>query len=67
MARKNIKRYGILIKDGEPDRMITCRVMGEMADGSKVWQEIDAAGDYIDGSPEYLLFTRGGWSVFEEL
>ena len=56
-----------MIKDGEPERMITCRVMGEMADGCKVWQEIDAAGDYIDGSPEYLLFTRGGWSVFEEL
>lgn len=65
---RNIKRRGILIKDGEADRMIVCRVGGEMADGSKVWYEIDVeTGEYKDDGKEYLLFTRGGWCVFEEL
>lgn len=65
---RNIKRYGILIKDGQPDRMIVCRVSGEMADGYKVWQEIDPkTGEFLENPAEYLLYTRGGLSQFEEL
>ena len=64
MAR-NITRRGILL---EQDRMIICRVSGELADGSKVWQEIDPkTGEFIDDGVDYLLYTRGGWSEFEQL
>lgn len=63
--RKNITRRGILL---EENRVIICRVSGEMADGSKVWQEINPeTGEFLEDGIDYLLFTRGGWSEFERL
>lgn len=63
--KRNIKRSGYL---PEQNRTIVCRVSGEMADGSKVWQEIDpATGEFLDDGVDYMLFTRGGWSEFERL
>lgn len=44
--------------------MMICVVGGEMADGSKVWQEINPKTREIIDDQEYLLFTRGGWSEF---
>lgn len=65
---KNIRRYGITRNNDGIMKMIVCRVGGEMADGCKVWYEIDPkTGEYLDDRKEYLLFTRGGWSEFEEL
>ena len=33
------------------DRKITCQVTGEMADGTKVWTEVDT-----DGNDQYQLY-----------
>lgn len=64
---KNIRRRGITRDYNGLMKMIVCRVGGEMADGSKVWYEIDPKTDeFTDDGKQYLLFTRGGWSEFEE-
>ena len=60
-------RYGLLQVDDQPERMIHCIVKGEMADGSKVWNEIDPKTKEVINETDLLLFTRGGWSVFTYL
>lgn len=65
---KNITRRGIIQNEDGSSRIIVCRVGGEMADGCKVWEEINPkTGEFIEDGKQYLLFTRGGWSEFEEL
>lgn len=39
-------------------RVVTCVAVGEMADGSKVWSEVDAAGNVIYGA-QYALCGKG--------
>lgn len=38
---------------------ITCSASGELADGRKVWVEIDENGNYVEPDAQYIL----GWSV----
>ena len=60
-------RHGILVIDGGKHREITCIVIGEMADGSKVWHEINPDTREEKNNQDYLLFKVAGYSVFKEL
>lgn len=61
---KQYTRRGIFFNEDGTSRMMICVVGGKMADGSKVWQEINPKTREIIDDQEYLLFTRGGWSEF---
>jgi len=60
-------RKGILVIDGGKHRDITCIVIGEMADGSKVWHEINPETREEIDDQDYLLFMVAEHSVFKEL
>jgi len=61
------RRRGIVFDDNGKARMMIAIPTGQMADGSLVWTECNADRELIDEDTQYLLFTRGGWSMFEVL
>lgn len=60
-------RRGIMVLDGGKRREVTCIVIGEMSDGSKVWHEVDPETREELSDQDYLLYIVAGYSVFKEL
>ena len=55
---KNIRRRGIVRNNDGIMKMIVCRVGGEMADGCKVWYEIDPKTDeYLDNGGNSVTYN----------